>query len=578
LEQLRREHAVTSVRMWGQPRYIACDDASRYRDALGITLPIGLPAEYLAPAKQPLQDLLLRYAKTHGPFAVGTVASRFRLGVEAATHALEKLEAAGLLVRGEFLIDGEGIEFVHPDVLRRLRRFSLAQLRQELEPLDAAGYARFLVAWHGIGTKQTGLDAVLNVIEQLHGNALGFGVWTREVFPARIPDFNERDLDELCSAGEVVWRASGSASDPRIALYLTDAVTAFDATIERVGGAVAERLRAALAGTGLFFPELVERVGGFPGEVFDTLWAMIWSGEVSNDSLRPLRSLLRGASDRQRAAARARGSESARRFRSRRRDPGVRGKPGTEGRFTLLPTGDKSAPTDWLVNRVRALVKQWGVVSREAVASSKITGGFAAAYPVLRSMDETGELQRGYWIEGLGASQFVPRGVVNQLRLHRVAPREESWAIVAATDPANPYGVCLPWPELTDVAAGRPSRLVGSAVVLERGRPLLWLGPGLRQVSTFRPPDDCDSDAALLRLAEVVRDHIDSRGVNAVLIEQIDGEPPSVWLGKLTSLERFEASSWSVRLVRALIEVGFENRPSGLARRRHSTHLSRLES
>lgn len=582
LEQLRHEHAVALVRMWGQPRYIATEDASRYRDALGITLPIGLPAEYLASAKQPLEDLLLRYAKTHGPFAVGSVATRFRLGVEVASHAIEKLEAAGLLVRGEFLIDGDGIEFVHPDVLRRLRRFSLAELRHELEPLDGPGYTRFLLAWHGIGAKHGGLDAVLNVIEQLHGNALGFGVWTREIFPTRVSDFSERDLDELCSAGEVVWRASGSASDPRIAFYLTDAVTGFDAPSERVGGAVAERIRTELAGAGLFFPELVERVGGFPGEVFDTLWAMIWSGEVSNDSLRPLRSLLRGASERPRGAARARSSESARRFRSRRRDPGVRGKPGTEGRFTLLPSGDKRAPTDWLVTRVRALVKQWGVVTREAVAGAKISGGFAAAYPVLRSMDETGELQRGYWIEGLGASQFVPRGVVNQLRLHRVAPREESWAIVAATDPANPYGACLAWPELTDAVASRPSRLVGSAVILERGRPLLWLGPGLRQISTFRPPDDNDSDAALLRLAEVVRGHVDARGVGAVLIEQINGEPPSAWLGKwkppLTSQQSFEASAWSVRFVRALVEVGFENRPSGLARRRHSTHLSRLES
>lgn len=577
LAQLQRTHAVTLVRMWGELRYIASEDASRYRDALGITLPIGLPNEYLTPVKAPLLDLMLRYAKTHGPFAGKTVAARFRLGEEVATKAIEKLEADGLLVRGEFLLDGDGVEFVYPDVLRRLRRFSLAQLRHELEPLDAAGYTRFLLAWHGVGNKQGGLDGTLNVIEQLHGNTLGYQVWVNEVLPARVPEFNERDLDELCSAGEVVWRASGSASDPRVAFYLTDAFGAFAVSSERVGGAVAERLRAELGGAGLFFPELVERVGGFPGEVFDTLWAMIWAGEVSNDSLRPLRSLLRAASERQRSG-RSKSHESARRFRSRRQDAAVRGKPGTEGRFTLLHAAEQLSPTDAMLTRTRALVKQWGVVTREAVSGAKVPGGFAAVYPVLRGMDETGELQRGYWIEGLGASQFVPRGVVNQLRLHRVAPRDESWAVLSATDPANPYGGCFAWPEGNDATAPKPSRLVGSAVILERGRPMVWIATGVRQLYLFRPPDDFDSDKALLRLAEVLRDHIDARGASSVLVEQINGEAPSVWLSYLRQSPGGEHNSlggWTTRFAQALIDTGFEHRPSGLARRRHSALLAR---
>jgi ATP-dependent Lhr-like helicase len=419
---------------------------------------------------------------------------------------------------------------------------------------------------------------VLNVVEQLHGNTLGYQVWTSDVFPTRVPDFNERDLDELCSAGEVVWRASGSASDPRIAFYLTDALAAFAAPIERVGGQVADRIRVQLGGTGLFFPELVDRVGGFPGEVFDTLWAMIWSGEVSNDSLRPLRSLIRGASERQRTA-RNKSHESARRFRSRRQDAGARGKPGTEGRFTLLGATETLSPTDILLTRTRVLVKQWGVVTREAVTGTKVAGGFAAMYPVLRGMDETGELQRGYWIEGLGASQFVPRGVVNQLRLHRVAPRDESWAIVSATDPVNPYGSCFGWPEGCDPTAPRPSRLVGSVVILERGRPLVWISAGVRQLYLFRAPDDFDGDKALIRLAEVLRDHVDGRAVTSVLVEQINGEAPSIWLGYLGQLASPEigsaATSWTSRFARALVEVGFENRPSGLARRRHSAFLTR---
>lgn len=577
LEQLLREHAVVQVRMWGQARFIASEDAARYRDALGVTLPVGMPAEYLTPVRRPLHDLALRHAKTHGPFSSADLAARFRLSQDSIERTLHELETDGQLVRGEFLVGGNGTEYVHPDVLRRLRRFSLAELRRELEPLDGAGYARFLLAWHGVGAKQRGLDALLNVIEQLHGTVLGYQVWVNDVLPARIGDFNEADLDELCSAGEVVWRASGSPSDPRLAFYLTDAAASLITTGERVGGAVAEKIRAQLSEAGLFFSELVERVGGFPGEVLDTLWSMIWAGEVSNDSLRPLRSLVRDGDEKQRRG-RSRPVEPARRFRSRRQEVGFRGRPGTEGRFTLLRTESSLTPTEQLTSRTRAIVKQWGVVTREAVASAKISGGFGAVYPVLRGMDETGELQRGYWIEGLGASQFVPRGVVNQLRLHRVSPRDEAWSIVAATDPANPYGTCLPWPALLDVDGVRPTRSVGSGLVLERGRPVAWFAAGLRQLLLFTPPEDLASERGLRRFAEVLRDHADAQRVNAVMVEQINGELPGFWVlgpAPLGVASERRDLRWPSQVVRALCEAGFESRPSGLVRRRHAAHLGR---
>lgn len=577
LEQLLREHAVVQVRMWGQARFIASEDAARYRDALGVTLPVGMPAEYLTPVRRPLHDLALRYAKTHGPFSAADLASRFRLSQDSIERTLQELETDGQLLRGEFLVGGTGTEYVHPDVLRRLRRWSLAELRRELEPLDGAGYARFLLAWHGVGAKQRGLDALLNVIEQLHGTVLGYQVWVNDVLPARIGDFNEADLDELCSAGEVVWRASGSSSDPRLAFYLTDAAAALVTPGERVGGAVAEKIRTQLSDAGLFFSELAERVAGFPGEVFDTLWSMIWAGEVSNDSLRPLRSLVREGDERQRRG-RSRPVEPARRFRSRRQDSGFRGRPGTEGRFTLVRSESSLAPTEQLMTRTRAIVKQWGVVTREAVASAKITGGFGAVYPVLRGMDETGELQRGYWIEGLGASQFVPRGVVNQLRLHRETPRDEAWSIVAATDPANPYGTCLPWPALQDADGVRPTRSVGSGLVLERGRPMAWFAAGLRQLLLFTPPEELAGERGLRRLAEVLRDYADGQRVNALMVEQINGELPSFWVlapAPVGVADERRDLHWPARVVRALCEVGFESRPSGLVRRRHAAHLGR---
>jgi ATP-dependent Lhr-like helicase len=575
LQQLRNQHAVTQVRIWGETRLIATEDAARYRDALGVVLPIGLPTEYLHSSKSPLDDLILRYAKTHGPFAPATVARHFHLAEEAALQVLEKLEHAALIVRGEFLLEGQGMEYVHPDVLRRLRRWSLADLRQQMEPLDAAGHSRFLLAWHGVGIKQRGLDAVLNVIEQLQGNVLGYQVWVKDVLPSRVVGFTETDLDELCSAGEVVWRASGSLSDPRVAFYLTDSASVFlEPPGEEVGGVVAQQIREHLAGAGLFFPELVSRVGGFPGEVFDTLWSMVWSGEVSNDSLRPLRALLREGDEKHRRA-RPTALDSSRRFRSRRRDTGLRARAGTEGRFTLLTASRiPLPPTERATARTRALVKQWGVVTREAVGVAKVSGGFSSVYPILRGMDETGELQRGYWIEGLGATQFVPRGVVNQIRVHRELPREEQWVIVAATDPVNVYGVCFQWPPGTDPTAPRPARAVGASVVLERGRPLAWFTRSLRQVYLFEPPDDCRSDKALQRLAEVLRDYAD-RQIRVAAVEQINGEAPMTLLagervgsGTRAADSREGDPSWPRRFANALCAAGFDHRPTGLVRRR----------
>lgn len=576
LVQLQREHAVTQLRMWGQPRFIATEDAARYRDGLGVALPVGLPAADLLPARGALDDLVLRYAKTHGPFAPSSLGERFHLGLRVVAQVLGRLENAGLLIRGEFLLGGQAIEFVHPDVLRRLKRASLAALRQQIEPLDAPGFTRFLLTWHGVASKQRGLDALLNVIEQLQGVSLGYQVWVKEVLPARISDFAEGDLDELCTAGEVVWRASGSASDPRLAFYLADAAQTLASEGEQVGGALAEKIRLQLADAGRFFPDLASQVGGFPGEIFDTLWAMIWAGEVSNDSLRPLRALVREGEGKRRPG-RASTVDHSRRFRSRRLDAGLRARAGTEGRFTLLPRrSEANDATARSMAHSRLLVKQLGVVTREAVTSCRVPGGFSSIYPVLKAMDETGELQRGYWVEGLGASQFVPRGVVSQMRTHRLLPREEQWLVLAATDPANPYGACFAWPRAAEASNVRPVRSVGSGVVLERGRLLLWFSVGLRQMNLFSLPDDLSADRALGAMARTLLDYADAHG--GAEIEQLNGDAPSAWLAEGSRAQEAVRDDGPIRLVRALCDAGFEHRPSGLVRRRHSAHLRRTRA
>ncbi|TMD73611.1 MAG: DEAD/DEAH box helicase [Chloroflexi bacterium] len=468
LRGLERERRALSVRLAGESRWIAAEDAGRYREAVGASLPIGLPDVFLDAGPDPLESLLRRYARTHVPFVTADPAKRWALPPPAVEAALAHLAAKGDVLAGEFRKAAEGREYCHPDVLRMLRRRSLAALRREVESVPPDALARFLPAWHGIGVRAGGVDRLMEVVFQLQGLALPASVIERDVISARVGNYAPRLLDELVSMGEVVWTGRGSlgTSDGRVALYLRgDAPRLIASPVEPPQSDLHEKIRDHLKARGAtFFRDVYNACGGGDEDVMlDALWDLVWSGEVTNDTFAPLRLL----------------GPVARRPAHKPRLPRLI-QPRATGRWSLVADliGSGASATERLHSEAGVLLQRHGVLTREAVVGEGWPGGFASLYPVLRAMEESGRIRRGYFIEGLGGSQFALPGAVDRLR----SLRESGGGIIAlaATDPANPYGAVLDWPR----SDGKMSRAAGACCVLDDGRLVLYLERGGRSLLT----------------------------------------------------------------------------------------------
>jgi ATP-dependent helicase Lhr and Lhr-like helicase len=468
LRALERERRAVGVRVAGEARWIAAEDAGRYREALGASLPVGLPEAFLNAGAEPLESLVRRWARTHVPFVIGDLSARWGMPEAAVEDALARLVGRGEVIAGEFRPAKHGREYCHPDVLRILRRRSLAALRHEVESVAPEAIARFLPAWHGLGAKAAGVDRLLEVVFQLQGAALPASVIERDVIAARVGSYNPRLLDELISMGEVVWVGRGSlgASDGKVALYLRgDAPRLVTEPPDAPGGELHQPLREHLAGRGAsFFRDLYNACGGGDEEtILDALWDLVWAGEVTNDTFGPLRLL----------------GPAARRSPRRPRLPRLT-QPRAAGRWSLVAdlVGKGAAPTERLHSEAGVLLQRYGVLTRETVVTESWPGGFAALYPVLRAMEESGRIRRGYFVEGLGGSQFALPGAVDRLR----ALRDSGGAIIAlaSTDPANAYGSLLSWPR----SDGRMGRTAGAYCVLDDGALKLYLERGGRSLLT----------------------------------------------------------------------------------------------
>ena len=497
LRVLLENRRVLECRIAGESRFIASEDAARYRDALGVALPRGLPEAFLQSTDHPLADLVGRYARRHIPFRLEEVAQRFGLGSAPVKAALAELARSGRVVEGEFLPGHHGREWCDAEVLRQLKRRSLARLREQVEPVEEAALARFLVNWQGISQPRRGLDSLLDVVEQLQGTALPASDWEQHVLPARIVDFKPSDLDELCASGEVLWQGNGGlgTEDGRIAFYLTDHFASLAEPIIPVEGELEDKIRAALTErNAVFFDDLAGRIGGFRNDLVDALWRMVWAGEVTNDTLMPLRSLRR---QKQSARESQRGRRS---FRSRR----VAREPGTEGRWSLLRDALRASvsPTEQQMAQATQLIERYGVVTREMVASEGLEGGFSRIYHVFKAMEETGRIRRGYFVAGLGAAQFAAPGADDRIR--EQAPADDTKPLVlAATDPANPYGAALPWPQRSDEA--RPGRAAGARVILHNGHLIGYLNRTGQQLLTYLPEDELQRSKVQAALVEAIR-------------------------------------------------------------------------
>ncbi len=518
---------AVDVSIGGERRLIAVEDASRYRDALGTALPQGIPEALLEPVRDPLGDLLLRFARTHAPFTTAAVAGRFGVGPAVVAGKLARLVAAGRLLEGEFRPGGLEREWCDTDVLRTLRRRSLAKLRREVEPVDAAALGRLATMWHGVQSRRQGLEAVLDAIEQLQGAAVAASILEREILPARIDDFSPEQLDTLMAAGEVTWVGVEPLGehDGRVALYLTDhlarllparAAAGAPARTERER-AIVDHLRSQGA---TFFTAIHQGIGGgFPNDTVDALWALVWTGLVTNDTLHALRAYVRASASREKRRDR-RGV-----FRSRRLVP-----PAAEGRWSLVETRRHVAVslTEWSAATAQQLLSRHGVITRETVGAEGVPGGFSAVYPALKGMEERGRIRRGYFVSGLGAAQFAMPAAVDLLRSVRDEPEDTRSVTIAATDPANPYGAVLAWPDAHDLGPGRgPTRSVGPLVILVNGALGAYLRKGYRDLLVWIPEHEPARSRTGLAIAQELRALAQraEEGQRGLLIADINGEP-----------------------------------------------------
>jgi ATP-dependent Lhr-like helicase len=498
------------VSIGGQDRWAAVEDASRLRDALGVPLPPGVPAAFAESVSDPLGDLVSRYARSHGPFTTGAVADRFGLGAAVVQIALGRLADARRIVAGEFRPNGTGLEWCDAEVLRRLRRRSLAALRHEVEPVDHRAIGRFLPAWQHVGGKLRGIDGVASVVEQLEGARIPASAWETLILPARVSDYQPGMLDELTNAGEVLWAGAGTlaGNDGWVSLHLADtAQLTLPLPVDVETTSLQQEILQALAGGGAyFFRQLADAVGSQDDrELVQALWELVWAGLINNDTFAPVRSLLAGghtAHRQSRAVPRAR----LHRGRSLPRPnlPNRSGPQTASGRWSILPVADDS-PTRRAHALGETLLERYGVVTRGAVMAESVIGGFSLVYRTLTGFEEMARCRRGYFIEGLGAAQFATGGTIDRLRTFAAGVSETSAdarntapltaVALAATDPANAYGAALPWPALPGDTTHRPGRKAGALVVIVDGALVLYVERGGKTVVAF------ETDETLLAAA-----------------------------------------------------------------------------
>ncbi len=572
LERLVRARRVLEVKIASEKRLIAVEDAARYRDALGIPLPPGLPTALLATVATPVLELLRRYARTHGPFTLGDAQARFGFDAQLAEAALRQLLLDGRVVEGGFRPGGIHREWCDSEVLRLIRRKSLARLRKEVEPVEQHMLARLNTHWQGVLQKRRGLDALLDTIEQLQGAPLVASLLETSILPARVVRYTPGDLDTLIAAGEVTWCGLDALGehDGRIALYLSDmlptlrnpsaAVPEKDALSERE-----QQLAAQLSrGGAMFFAQLHDAVGGgYPGETLDALWSLVWRGIATNDTFHALRAYVQKPSGTARNPKRQHNVQTN--FRSRRTTP-----PSAQGRWTLLPSGDALASsTEWSHAITQQMLNRYGVLTRESIASENLPGGFSAVYDVLKAMEESGRIRRGYFVAGLGATQFALPAAVDLLRSLRsgAAPEPAETVTIAATDPANPYGSILRWPSIEenteqDASAARTlTRSAGASVTLRNGELVAYMRRSNPHVQFFLPTDEPERSKAARDLAahlalqtqEEMRTGTEAQQRGGLLLATINGELTHLhWMARILQDAGFQAAPMGFNVRRVL--------------------------
>jgi ATP-dependent helicase Lhr and Lhr-like helicase len=567
VDRLIKSRRALELMVAGEKRVMAVEDASRFRDALGVPLPPGLPSAFLEPVADALLDIVRRYARTHGPFTTVDVATRYALPKESVEATLQRLVGLGRVAEGGFRPGGVNREWIDAEVLRSIRRKSLAKLRKEVEPVEQRTLARLFTRWQGVVQPRRGLDALLDVIENLQGAPLPASLLETEILPARITDYKPADLDTLVAAGEVVWAGFEPLGerDGRVGLYLAEKLPLLwplkPATNEQPLGerekAIVEYLQRN--GASFFQPLHDGTGGGYPGETLEALWSLVWHGLLTNDALHALRAYC------ERPAGSGRNTKPGRRvhnqisFRSRRTTP-----PTAQGRWSLNEIAfDESRKTparqtEWSHAIAQQLLTRYGVVFRETAHAENLPGGFSAVYDVLKALEESGRVRRGYFAADLGATQFAMPAAVDLLRSLRLNQQDQPEVVMlAATDPANPYGSLLRWPAAPEEGSSL-TRSVGARVVLVDGALAAYLRRGNPNVQVLLPEEEPARSQVARALSEFLVQYVqrdtnpEGRGRTSMLITQVNGvnvaEHP---------------------LARFLLDAGFQPAPLGFNVRRN---------
>ena len=555
LNSLHRQGSIISVAIRGVPLWAAIEDTARLRDGLGVPAPLGVPAAFTESVADPVGDLVHRYARTHGPFTVDEAAESIGMAPAVVRDTLIRLAADRKVVEGDFLPatsdnpDGSPTwttQWCHSEVLSAIRRGSLAASRAEIAPVDGPTLSRFLGAWQHVtdGERLTGVDGLAVVLDQLAGHLIPASAAESLILPARISDYQPAMLDELLSSGDFMWAGHGriGSSDGWISFFHADLAPLFlpadveiDTTPVHTG-----LLEAFSSGGGLRFAQLLDATSTESAtvtrqQIEDALWDLVWAGHVSNDSFAPVRAVLapRRTSSSSRATPAHRSRGQAPRLRPGRlstrhllSQTGASTTPSTAtGRWFATP-GSLLETTVATQALCELLLARYGVVTRGSVMAEDVVGGFARIYKALNVFEDTGQVRRGYFVDGLGGAQFAGTSTIDQLRRHALTDdvpgshrAPDTAVVLAATDPANPYGAALPWPDTAAGAGGhRPGRKPGALVCLVEGALVAFVERGGKTVLTFSD-DTASLEAMAASLTGVVR----AGRVARLTIDSIDG-------------------------------------------------------
>ncbi|MGX4761815.1 Lhr family ATP-dependent helicase [Corynebacterium minutissimum] len=538
---------IMRVRINGRVHVAQSLDAPLLRDGLGIPVPSGIPAQQ-ATITDAVDQLVSRWARTRGPFVARDVQEAFGLSAAVAHSTLNGLDS---ILAGHYRQGVEEQEYCAAEVLKVIRSRSLAAARAATQPVSPAAFGRFLPEWQqvaAVGRRPVlrGVDGVFAVIEQLAGVRLPASAWESLILPARVGDYSPTMLDELTASGEVLILGAGKAgsNDPWIMLLPADyaAQLAPQVSAEEAGVSLLQtQLLEALQGGGSYLiSDIQSQLSGTAEEVREALWGLVEAGLVSPDSFAPIRAHLAAGGRAGRAAHRAKHRPSRSRLRMGRTSfaqahtaSGSPTAPDVVGRWSLSVPAATDA-TSRSIAHGEAWLDRYGVLTRGSVVAEDVLGGFALAYKVLSGFEESGKAMRGYVIEGLGAAQFSTPAVIDRLRGLADSPDVTGWPsgarepqtyVLAATDPANPYGAALSWPPSDGPDSARPTRAAGALVVLMDGLPVAHLTRGGKTLTTFLTalPEGIERAEVLTAILNGLNELVASGRLSKLVIEKANG-------------------------------------------------------